>query len=488
MFEEYESELSANHSIMSISENSTLLARNGDNEGAYQLSDDGRYNSGPTVNAYEKSPYTDPDFVTLDVGPSHTLFRVHRIVLSQSPELDVKPFSRLWGDKTTESILLPDLDDSTAHTLVHYLYSGRYQTLHAHDLIGGTLAAYTVGTCVYVASIRYKLPGLADLAKEQINVSSEDLSILEILSVARDKAFPGLAEEEVWYVEYLEAVILKAFRKDKGFFMTGEFVDLLEGAKRFKQVVMKAVIQGTMGGSRVEEVVEQRREETPALEESEGVEIESLAVEEEVVQEQEQEQEAVPASRTPSPEPQPRFTSTAQPEEDAGIVLDAIEPTPSPSIEPEPFTDEVGFKSSQTYLQQFSRTSSTTEPPTTFPVTKRPSHERFDSLVQGVDDISLQQLSETDDLIETPIIETDELVVAMPDNTVTEVSPLEELEKLEAEADVPVSPAAKKNRRKKNKKNAAAAAAAAATTAAAGGGNEVPVIANGAVAAWNAVS
>ena len=42
------------HPIMSISENSTLLTNNRENEGSYQLLDD-RYNSGPGVNAYDKS-------------------------------------------------------------------------------------------------------------------------------------------------------------------------------------------------------------------------------------------------------------------------------------------------------------------------------------------------------------------------------------------------------------------------------------------------
>lgn len=468
---------------MSVSENSTLLANNRENEGSYQLLDD-RYNNGPTVNAYDKSPYTDPDFVTLDVGPNHTIFRLHRIVLSQSPELEVKPFSKLWGDKASESIILPDLDEPTAHTLVHYLYSGLYQTLYPHDpsIKGGSLAAYKLGTCVYVASVRYKLPGLADLSKEQINVSGEDLSILDILSVARSFAFPGLPEEEGWYPEYLEAAIHKAFEKDRGFFTTGEFADQLEGGRRFRQVVMKAVVGTLSSSSRAavvqQEEVEQSRVETPVVEESEevpgDVEMGNFVGDQEIAPEQErgQEQDITP--------------TTVDPKDDE-LILDAIEPTASQPIEPEPFTDEVGFGTSQTY-RQFSRTNSSAEPEPPITLAKRPIHERFDSLVSFQPSEEEETLPEAHD---TPTeTEKDEIVVALPDKTVAvapevTLTPLEELEKLEAEAEVeqaPVSPAAKKNRRKKMKKSAIAAAAAAAA-AAAEVSVEAPVIANGTVVA-----
>ncbi|KAH7115287.1 hypothetical protein B0J11DRAFT_128966 [Dendryphion nanum] len=398
---------------MSVSENSTLLVNARESDGSYQLLDDRV--QGPAVNAYDKSPYTDPDFVSLDVGQTHTIFRVHRIVLSQSPELEVKPFSKLWGDKAVESIALPDIDEATAHTLVHYLYSGWYQTLYPHPSSkDGALSAYKLGTCVYVASVRYKLPGLANLAKEQINVSSEDLSILQVLGVARDHAFPVLPAEERWYEEYVEKAVRAAFAKDPDFFVTAEFVDQIEGDRRFRQVVMRAVV-GSLAGGRKGEVRDDERMEhvgrgVEGVSEKKEEEEKEEGGNEDLVKDEEPADGAgdgevntddgtgfveyrdiekpvtETAQKTVSEsveEPTTTLESTPQTEE---IILEAIEPTPPTAPELESFTDEVGFGKSQTYRKMNRTDSSSVETGGALDQdekVQRPVPERKDSLVVG---------------------------------------------------------------------------------------------------------
>lgn len=189
------------------------------------------------------SPYTDSEIISLDVGLSKTRYRIHRSFLAQSPELAAKPSLKLWGEKTHDTVALPELDAITAHTLVTFLYTGRYETL---AWIGAPekalMASYKLSTCVYCAAIRYKLSALAELAQEKIIAHGRDLTIFDVLSVAREFAFPVLPEDETWFPSYLEGAIKGAVQDDPMLFMKPGFVDQIEGDRKFRQVIMKAII------------------------------------------------------------------------------------------------------------------------------------------------------------------------------------------------------------------------------------------------------
>lgn len=110
------------------------------------------------------------------------------------------------------------------------------------------MAAYRLSTCVYCAAIRYKLSGLAELAQEKITAHGHDLTIFDILSVAREHAFPILPEDETWFPSYLEGAIKGAVKDDPALFMKPGFVDQIEGDRKFRQVIMKAIINTYSGG------------------------------------------------------------------------------------------------------------------------------------------------------------------------------------------------------------------------------------------------
>jgi hypothetical protein len=195
-------------------------------------------------------PYIDSEIISLDVGLSKTRYRIHRSFLAQSPELAAKPSLKLWGEKTHDTVSLPELDAVTAHTLVTFLYTGRYETL---EWLGApekaVVAAYRLSTCVYCAAIRYKLSGLAELAQEKITAHGHDLTIFDVLSVAREHAFPILPEDETWFPSYLEGAIKGAVKNDPALFMKPGFVDQIEGDRKFRQVIMKAIINTYSGGA-----------------------------------------------------------------------------------------------------------------------------------------------------------------------------------------------------------------------------------------------
>ncbi|PSN64717.1 hypothetical protein BS50DRAFT_80226 [Corynespora cassiicola Philippines] len=423
---------------MSISEDSTLHQ--------YDSIDGHTYGKGNApVNKYDKSPYTDPDIILLDVGVKQTRFRVHRLVLSQSPELEVQPLSGLWGAKAEDAFRLPDLDDETAHTMIHYLYTGQYQTLRGYESgADGAIPEYKLGTCVYCAATKYKLPGLAELAKQRISSSGEHLTIVEILRVARENAFPLLPENETWFPAYIEDAIKGAVTKDPGLFMQRSFTDQIEGDRKFRQVVMKAIVNTYAKGPIAEEP-----EEDPIP--VPDVECEELVSVEEPKVEKVPEPEVVPQH--------PKMSSTADVLKSDVVVpspklmredsvqLEDIEPTIDTPRVPESVSDDIDFQSSTTF-QKMNRKpeaaqEATTATPKVTPVeTKatKPVHIRSDSVTQ------------VDEPVPTEAKPVD-MTVAAPESSAGSASPV-------VESPAPLSKKEKKDKKKKARKAAAAAPAA----------------------------
>lgn len=329
------------------------------------------------------------------------------MILSQSPELEVKPSGMLWGERTSDSLVLPELDEPTAHTLVHYLYSGRYQTLENFKDVSdksATVSAYKLGTCVYCAAMRYQLPGLAELAKEQITNIAEELTILQVLGVAREHAFPILPKTETWYSSYLEGAIKDAVQDDPELVMKPEFVDQIEGDRRFRQVVMSAVVNSYKGLGGLSDrttgvstpMTDARTEPLDASIITESTGSEKHAKEENVQEPQEMispRTSVAPSSNDSAPKLNLRTIEVTGSETVASkpllekdeLKLDEIEPSAPAPAEPEPFTDELGFAASKTYQNMGQKDANVNPGKTGLALdTERaaPIHKRVDSVVQ----------------------------------------------------------------------------------------------------------
>lgn len=176
-------------------------------------------------------PYVDSEIVSIDVGSSATRFLVHSLMLRKSA-----PLFALASKE--QPVSLPKLDEGPAHTLVHHLYAGTFETKFRYAPVG----KFRHSTCVYCAAVQYQLHSLAELSKDKIVEAGEGLPIFDILRVARDQAFPLLPESDVWYSEYLEDVIQKAMEKDPEPFRKPDFITRVEGNSRLLQIVWKTVM------------------------------------------------------------------------------------------------------------------------------------------------------------------------------------------------------------------------------------------------------
>ena len=83
------------------------------------------------------SLYTSP-FVTLHFGPTHQIYYLPEVLLQR---LENIPSRDAW----TSEIHLVDVDASIGHVLIHFLYTGVYQTLNDENVES---AEYTHKTLV----------------------------------------------------------------------------------------------------------------------------------------------------------------------------------------------------------------------------------------------------------------------------------------------------------------------------------------------------
>jgi hypothetical protein len=366
--------------------------------------------------------------VSLEVGPEATRFLVHDSVLSRSEVLAAKSYPLAF---VKQSVLLPELDQNTAHTLVHYLYTGKYQslsTLASSDKV--IPEVYKLGAGVYCAAARYKLPGLAELAQNKLKSLDEEMSIFDILTVARDHAFPLLPEDDVWYPSYVEESLNNAMAEDPEPFRKPDFITTVEGNSKLLQLVWKTVMSNYARAPATPVVnndgaITPTAESMPELHEPVGAE---TAVPDVVSHSTEDAQEStakavsVPAPTDDAQAPVIDETITPEPtkEDIPQLGKDAQTSADKPATL-EPFTDELDFKSSKTYQQMGNRKPEQIDASKAVPVeAKAPVHVRSDSVTQVEEPLMTPVDKETkaegaaqlEDKPETPVADLESTDVA----------------------------------------------------------------------------
>lgn len=310
--------------------------------------------------------------------------------MSRSKVLAAKSFPVAF---VQQPVLLPELDQNTAHTLIHFLYTGKFQSLSilaSSDKIIPEL--YKLGTSVYCAAARYKLPGLAELAQNKMKSLDEEMSIFDILSVARDVAFPLLPEDDVWYPSYVEDSLNNAMADDPEPFRKPDFITSVGSDSKLLQLVWKTVMNNyarapATPAANNEGTSTPTAELVPELQESIGDENDvSAAVPQKTA---EADEPAVIAVSVPAPRDDvteapavedvivPKLTKEAAPK------VEEAQPTEEKPATLGPFTDELDFKSSKTYQQMGNKKPEQVKASAiSSGETKAPAHVRSDSVVQ----------------------------------------------------------------------------------------------------------
>lgn len=140
-------------------------------------------------------------------------------------------------------IELPEVDEDIGHTLVHYLYTGTYQTLKMHNVSDEIerLTQYQRSVRLYYIARLHNLAGLQLLAQDHIESSRDGISIHDILRVAGE-VYWKLPSDEDWFSIYLKKEMMVAFRADHALFMQEAFFNHIGSHKRFNRFLFKVMV------------------------------------------------------------------------------------------------------------------------------------------------------------------------------------------------------------------------------------------------------
>ncbi|KAK1973570.1 hypothetical protein LZ30DRAFT_787691 [Colletotrichum cereale] len=152
----------------------------------------------------EESPYTSP--ICKIYFKNQQPFTIPRDLIRASVELD-----KICGSSNS-SIHIKNVPDEAGHVLVHYLYTGTWQTLSKRHSLQDSKASTHLETSVYVyaAARAYALPGLAELAKENISKSANRLLALDVIVLAA-AACEVLPDTDLWFLAFIKMRIEHLF-------------------------------------------------------------------------------------------------------------------------------------------------------------------------------------------------------------------------------------------------------------------------------------
>jgi hypothetical protein len=107
--------------------------------------------------------------------------------------------------------------------VVHYLYTGTYQTLEVKgkDAASPTHIRFEQALLTFVLASEHDLSDLERLAREEITMIGSCVTLVEVLNTAR-KVFSKMAWS--WFHEYLQARAKEQFNLDHTFFTGGVYI------------------------------------------------------------------------------------------------------------------------------------------------------------------------------------------------------------------------------------------------------------------------
>jgi len=177
-----------------------------------------------------RSPYTSPP-TAIYFGEERRVYYVPQDLL-RSLERIVSPSSSF---SLRGKISLPDVDANTGHVLVHYLYTGTYQTLCNKNISPGeeTNIEFKQAILAYVVATDHQLHGLKQLAKRKVKQLGTEMSIYDIVNNVKED-FSKLSDEAAWFKDYLFEKVKAMFEQDYTTFVRSSLFDCIENASLTK--------------------------------------------------------------------------------------------------------------------------------------------------------------------------------------------------------------------------------------------------------------
>ncbi|KAL5115421.1 hypothetical protein ACEQ8H_006721 [Pleosporales sp. CAS-2024a] len=130
-----------------------------------------------------------------------------------------------------EQVQLYDVDIGTGHTFVHYFYTGLYEGINNESeyTMLTTSIKLRQALSVYLATIKYDIPNLNELAVSEMEKHASRLDLVEFLG-AIGEGFQSLGTES-WVHGYLAQKAKAAFEEDHTVFTSEAFLETLDNSK-----------------------------------------------------------------------------------------------------------------------------------------------------------------------------------------------------------------------------------------------------------------
>ncbi|RAQ61123.1 hypothetical protein AFCA_011773 [Aspergillus flavus] len=188
------------------------------------------------------SPYKAP-VVTLIIGRDEYI--IPEFYLRQFPQLRRSPKAFEQGyNPSLKFVSSIDVDEDIGHTLVHYLYTGEYETLRdgPDPSIPRRTIEYRRSAFAYLAARKYGLGGLETHAKHYIEVFDRDVSTPDILRIARS-IYSKLPRDETWFQDYIRVKMEDEFEADEAVFKREWFLNGIGRDASFDRLLVQIMAE-----------------------------------------------------------------------------------------------------------------------------------------------------------------------------------------------------------------------------------------------------
>ncbi|KAL3456211.1 hypothetical protein BJX64DRAFT_48504 [Aspergillus heterothallicus] len=177
-----------------------------------------------------RSPYEHP-IATVYIGNKR--YGIPADFLESIPH-----FKKQLDRKVARELVLDDVDEDIGHTLIHFLCTGRYETLYSGNSIA---TEYRRSALAYEVARRYGLRGLEDLARTHIKQFGPLVQLQVVLETVRD-IFPNLPADEKWFKDYLKERLADSFNEDRDFFRQEELSKAISQSTVFERTIMQLTV------------------------------------------------------------------------------------------------------------------------------------------------------------------------------------------------------------------------------------------------------
>ncbi|KAH6984198.1 hypothetical protein BKA56DRAFT_580683, partial [Ilyonectria sp. MPI-CAGE-AT-0026] len=192
----------------------------------------------PTKLTLHQSPYTSGTVKIHfeDGNPTNSAMQVHKTLLQPFPGL-----SSLCGSLShAKELRLKGVSQNAGHVLVHFLYTGKYQTLRVDIPVPQDRLAAQFRTClqVYVASETYELHDLQSLVRIELEQLGQKVAIPDLI-VAAEEIYPGAHLGDLWFQSFIHSC-LSRMSNDPELFENRKILRELERKNTIGSMVLRS--------------------------------------------------------------------------------------------------------------------------------------------------------------------------------------------------------------------------------------------------------